>query len=173
MKNIIMKLWEQELLPIKDAIYFSSGEACSCKIATYPSPSIKIGEKFSLEDFHATHKCDVCHIDILKEIPLTNGGYCCVGEGSYGPEGFIAYLDKEKELIWVIYSESSNPFIDVTQVNDKTISTRSTTDIKITIDLENPQTLDFIQQRCDQEGGLTPLQKKHLKYIKQEPQWFI
>jgi len=144
MKKIITKLWEQELLPIKDAIYFSTGESCSCKIATYPSPSIEIGEKFSLEDFHATHKNDVCHIDIFKEIPLNNGGYCCVGEGSYGSEGFIAYLDKDKNLIWVIYSESSNPFIDVTQANDKTISARSTTNVKITIDLENPQTLKFI-----------------------------
>lgn len=144
MKSIITKLWEQELLPIKDAIYFSNGESCSCKIATYPSRSIEIGETFNLEDFHETHKQDVCHIDILKEIPLTNGGYSCVGEGSYGSEGFIAYLDKEKKLTWVIYSESSNPFIDITQVNDNTISARSSTDIKIIIDLENPQTLEFI-----------------------------
>ena len=29
--------------------------------------------------------------------------------GGYGSEGFIAYLDREEKLVWVIYSENSIP----------------------------------------------------------------
>lgn len=36
MKNII-QLWEDNLLPIKDAIYFSNGRSFLCKIMDYPT----------------------------------------------------------------------------------------------------------------------------------------
>lgn len=70
MKNTIAKLWEQELLPIKDAIYFSNGESHECRITTHQVPSINVGEKLSLDDFNEHDKRDVCAIDIFKE-PLS------------------------------------------------------------------------------------------------------
>ncbi|XGB22439.1 hypothetical protein KX924_06675 [Streptomyces sp. II-2-2-2] len=145
MKNTIAKLWEQELLPIKDAIYFSNGESHECRITTHPVPSINVGEKFSLDDFNEHNKQDVCAIDIFKEIPPTTGGYCCTGGCSYGSDGFIAYLDNERNLVWAIYSSSSNPFIDAVQVDDRTVKVTTTTNLEINIDLESPLTLDLTQ----------------------------
>lgn len=42
------------------------------------------------------NKDEVTDIDKFREIKLANNCYCCVGEGSYGSEGFVAYLDENK-----------------------------------------------------------------------------
>ncbi|EYI39237.1 hypothetical protein SEEH1576_08160 [Salmonella enterica subsp. enterica serovar Heidelberg str. 41576] len=45
MKNII-QLWEDNLLPIKDAIYFSNGRSFLCKIMDYPTLHIERNGEF-------------------------------------------------------------------------------------------------------------------------------
>ncbi len=144
MKSIISELWCQEYLPIKGAIYFSDGKAFSYKITSYPISDKKKGCFFDFTDFYNKNKEEVTSIDIVKSIKLSNGFYCCVGEGSYGSEGFIAYLDEGKELIWVLYSEASNPFFNVTECGRDTIFVESTANVKIKIDTNNPIDLELV-----------------------------
>jgi len=145
MKNIISELWAQELLPIKDAIYFSDGRAFSYKIKYYPIPSVEKSELFDFNDFYNKNKEEVTSFDIMKNLRLSNGCYCCVGEGSYGSEGFVAYLDEKKILIWVLYSGTSNPFFNVIECEDSTVQAESTANVKIKLNINNPINIELIR----------------------------
>ncbi|MGG6195791.1 hypothetical protein ACQV2B_17120 [Pantoea allii] len=145
MKNIISKLWGNELLPIRNAVFYFDDRATSCKISSYPTPKIEVGEDFDFIDYHRNNEEEVTSIDIIKEVKLHNECYCCVGEGSYGSEGFVAYLDEAKNPIWILYSESSNPFFSVFEHQESIILVESTAGLKIKIDINNPTNLKLIE----------------------------
>lgn len=145
MQKLIVNLWENETLPVKDAVYFSNGEAFSLKITSYPLPNIQRNGWFDLHDFYEANKEEITEIDVFKVIQLSNGYYCCIGEGSYGSEGFIAYLDSNKSLVWVIYSESSNPFINVDEDDSGNIFVESSARVKLKININNPINLELIK----------------------------
>ncbi|ANO87882.1 hypothetical protein KV337_004988 [Escherichia coli] len=142
MKNII-QLWEDGLLPIKDAIYFSNGESFLCKITSYPTPCIEKNGEFDFSAFYEKNKDEVTDIDKSREVKLANNCYCCIGEGSYGSEGFIAYLDENKNLVWVLYSEESNPFINITEYTSDIIIVESSSNIRLRININNPVDLEL------------------------------
>ncbi|EAM8245442.1 hypothetical protein CLL99_003417, partial [Salmonella enterica subsp. enterica serovar Thompson] len=73
-----------------------------------------------------------------------NNCYCCVGEGSYGSEGFVAYLDENKNLVWVLYSEESNPFINVSEYIPDIIIVESSSNIRLKININNPMDLELV-----------------------------
>lgn len=62
----------------------------------------------------------------------------CCGEGSYGSEGFFGRLDHHKNLLWVVYIEGSNPFVDVS-VGGTAATFISSSGVSITVDLETPE----------------------------------
>ncbi|CTW30168.1 hypothetical protein [Escherichia coli] len=142
MKNII-QLWEDDLLPIKDAIYFSNGKSFLCKIKPYPTPCIEKNGEFDFSSFYEKNKDEVTDIDKFREFKLANNCYCCIGEGSYGSEGFIAYLDEDKNLVWVLYSEESNPFINITEYTSDIIIVESSSNIRLRININNPVDLEL------------------------------
>ncbi|MHA8111788.1 hypothetical protein ACX122_01425 [Kosakonia cowanii] len=142
MKNII-QLWEDGLLPIKNAIYFSNGKSFLCEIRPYPTPYIEKNGEFDFSAFYEEDKDEVTDIDKFREIKLANNCYCCIGEGSYGSEGFIAYLDENKKLVWVLYSEESNPFINVYEYMPGIIIVESSSNIRLRININNPVDLEL------------------------------
>ncbi|EHB4884966.1 hypothetical protein JXF96_004076 [Salmonella enterica subsp. enterica serovar Heidelberg] len=143
MKNII-QLWEDNLLPIKDAIYFSNGRSFLCKIMDYPTLHIERNGEFDFSAFYEKNKDEVTDIDKFRVIKLANNCYCCVGEGSYGSEGFVAYLDENKNLVWVLYSEESNPFINVSEYIPDIIIVESSSNIRLKININNPMDLELV-----------------------------
>ncbi len=143
MKNII-QLWEDNLLPIKDAIYFSNGRSFLCKIMDYPTLHIERNGEFDFSAFYEKNKDEVTDIDKFREIKLANNCYCCVGEVSYGSEGFVAYLDENKNLVWVLYSEESNPFINVSEYIPDIIIVESSSNIRLKININNPMDLELV-----------------------------
>lgn len=146
MQKVIVDLWKNETLPVKDAVYFSSGESFSLKITSYPLPNIQRNGWFDLHYFYENNKEEVTDIDVFKVVELSNGNYCCVGEGSYGSEGFIAYLDSNKDLVWVIYSESSNPFINAIEDYSGNIVVESSAKIKLKININDPVSLELVNK---------------------------
>ncbi|MCK0552674.1 hypothetical protein KFO32_06245 [Pantoea ananatis] len=103
-----------------------------------------MGADFNFIDFYRNNNEEVTSIDVIKEVKLLNECYCYVGEGSYDSEGFIAYLDKDKNPIWILYSENSNPFVSVFEHEENTILVESTAGLKIQIELHNPVNLKLI-----------------------------
>lgn len=138
MRSIISDLWESEVLPIKDGIYFSDGRSFDVKMELFPNLVVEVGDQFNLSRFYAQNKDEVTSIDCLKVLQLSDGGSCCVGEGAYGSEGFIARLGKNESLMWAMSFEKSNPFIDIFESDDGCVIVKSSAGYSLIINLSNP-----------------------------------
>lgn len=134
----IIELWNKEELPIKDGVYFSNGKSISLSMKFYPNLLIEKGDPFNLISFLKEESDNVTCIDIMKIIMMSDGYQCFLGEGSYGSEGFIAYITPERYLEWVMYFENSNPFINAIELSNKCIEVESSANYKIVIQLNNP-----------------------------------
>lgn len=125
------------------AFIFQMVRGVEVEISYYPVPDIKKGHYFSFLNVYKEDQENMTKIDVFKEIKLFNGFYCCVGEGSYGSEGFVAYLDERKNLLWVLYSETSNPFINIMEECEGIVVAESSANFKIRLDVNKPTSLSL------------------------------
>lgn len=145
MISMIQKLWDEGLLPISDGIFFADDSAISFAIKYYPRPHIIPGKSFSLGEFLQHSPDELTSIDTIAELQLSNGNYCCVGEGSHGSEGFIAYLNNDRGVVWIIYSEQSNPFDSIVECGKDEVLVRSTAQFGLRIAVGAPDRLTIEQ----------------------------
>lgn len=139
MTSLIERLWLAENLPIKDGLYRSDGTVYGVQVDASAEGGLKILAPFSLEEFLSCHPDMVTSIDTTLEKPLPQGVGCVFcGEGSYGSEGFFGRLDQDRNLMWVVYLENSNPFVDVSISNTSATFT-SSTHVSITVILGTPE----------------------------------
>lgn len=67
MKNII-QLWEDNLLPIKDAIYFPTADLFFCKIMDYPTLHIERNGEFDFSAFYEKIKMKLLTLINLEKL---------------------------------------------------------------------------------------------------------
>ena len=80
MKSIV-DLWNEHLLPIKDAIYFADGSAFSVEITSYPTPSFEKGDDFCFSDFFKNNSDEITDVDLFKKnLFLIKVGYVLAKE---------------------------------------------------------------------------------------------
>jgi hypothetical protein len=136
--STITSLWAAGRLPIHDGLYTAAGEQYNVRINPAKPGGIEILDKFDLDAFLKSDPDWLTTIDITGEVELRAGaGWLCRGEGSYGSEGFFAHLNQDKNLVWVVYLEESNPFVDITVAGNVATFT-SSSDIRISVDIARP-----------------------------------
>ncbi|MDH6363261.1 hypothetical protein M2139_000319 [Enterococcus sp. PF1-24] len=142
----IQQLWEKECLPTKDGIYFKNGQAQAMIVKYFPKPNIEFKEYFNDSDFIKQYCGDeITNIDTLDKVILKNlRGTVYVGEGSFGSEGFISYVDNDDSLTWVFYFEESNPFIKVTEASNGSINVISSAGYSLNIPINEPQRISIL-----------------------------
>lgn len=134
----ITDLWLAGLLPIKSGLYRVGSVARAVRVDSRQPSGLEILEPFSLEAMLAADPEYVSRIDITLEFELRDGsGHLVCGEGSYGSEGFFGRLDTYKHLVWVVYLEDGNPFVDVITESTFAIFT-SSSGLALRVDLESP-----------------------------------
>ncbi|WP_329105018.1 hypothetical protein OG792_31400 [Micromonospora sp. NBC_01699] len=122
----IVDLWLSGCLPIKSGLYRADGVARAVRIGSGQPSDLELLDSFSLDAVLAADPEYVSRVDITLECELRDGsGYLVCGEGSYGSEGFFGQLDVDRRLVWVVYLEDSNPFIDVVVESTSAIFTSS------------------------------------------------
>jgi hypothetical protein len=137
--SLIERLWLADNLPIQDGLYRADGAAYGVQVDVSVEGGIKVLASFSLEEFLSRHPDMVTSIDTTLERPLPHGvGYLCCGEGSYGSEGFFGRLDQHRTLVWVVYLENSNPFVDAS-ITNTSATFMSSAGVSITVDLGTPE----------------------------------
>lgn len=141
--NVILELWKHQKLPIKNGIYFRDEKSYIIKLKSSEDFHISGIYEFDLQTFYSSDPEWVTHIDITKEERLQQGGYFCSGEGASGAEGFFARLNSERDLLWVVYLEESNPFCNFTFKSNIAI-VESTSGLKIELDINDPKTLKIV-----------------------------
>lgn len=139
MTSAIERLWLAHNLPIRDGLYRADGSARGVRADSSALGHLVLLEPFDLEAFLLTSPEWLTSIDITIEEGLGDGsGYLCCGEGSHGSEGFFARLDLHKNLVWVVYLEDSNPFVEAV-IDGPQATVKSTSGLCVTVSLASPQ----------------------------------
>lgn len=131
--TIVERLWRQEQLPIRSALYTAAGDAFDVEVDPQMPGGLRILDAFDAEEFFQEDPEWVTYLITTKEVGLSGGGYLCCGEGSQGSEGFFARLGPDHDLLWAVYLEDSNPFVDIAVTGDRAVI-RSTADVTVVLD---------------------------------------
>ncbi len=135
---LIGRLWLAENLPIRDGLYRPDGSAREVCVDETAPGGLRLLEPFDLTAFLALDPEHTTSIIVTKEQELSDGsGYLCCGEGSYGSEGFFGRLDQHRELVWVVYLEEDNPFVQI-DVAGTRAEFVSSSGVSVTVDLTSP-----------------------------------
>lgn len=137
--NLIKELWQNENLPTKDGLYFVDGRSFSAIIdATLDDVNFLVKrDQFDLEAFLRDNSDCLTTIDITKKVLLNEQeGYLCCGEAAHGSEGFFARLDINEKLVWVVYFEESNPFVDI-KVDGDYVKFITNLDTNVSVNIRN------------------------------------
>lgn len=136
--STITNLWANENLPIHDGLYTAAGDSYTVRLDPAGPPGIEIPGTFDLDEFLKPDPDWLTSIDVQGELELPDGtGWLFRGEGSYGSEGFFGRYDQDKNLVWVMYFERSNPFIDI-KLSGTVATFTSSSDVTVSVDVDRP-----------------------------------
>jgi len=132
--------------PITQALIFPNGdmlrfERFTCVDQT--QEKIEFLEKITIDKYFELNGNDhvsKCHCTSSAK----NSDYIVyVGEGSWGGDGLIYVVSKSKnDLVWFLFSDSSNPFSQVS-IEDDTIIALSTKFQRWSIPINSPETMSI------------------------------
>ncbi len=80
--------------------------------------SISYGKDSTLEELLNNNDELWSEIQINDKLLLNNDYIIFCGEGEMGNEGFIVKTDIDNNIIWTLYSTTSNPFIIIKEIGD-------------------------------------------------------
>ncbi|MFF9340587.1 MULTISPECIES: hypothetical protein [unclassified Streptomyces] len=109
----ITALWEAGLVPAREGLYRADGTARDVEVDSAGLSRFALGDPFDPDASLAGDPEGVTDYDIHPECvaALPDGsGYVCGGDGPHGSQGFVARLDAERRLVWVVPMSDSNPF---------------------------------------------------------------
>jgi hypothetical protein len=141
--SVIAGLWQEQKLPVNDGLYFIEGRSLRILLEFDGNPNIQDMEEFDLGAFYMDDPGRVTRIYQTKVERLKNGQHFGCGCGAFGADGWFALLDSDQNLLWVAFFEELNPFHAFTVAHD-TVIVRSTSDVKIKVDLRNPMNMEII-----------------------------
>lgn len=175
---LITRLWQTGNLYIRDGLYRADGTSWAVRCDSSLTGGLLALEMMDLESLFQSDPSNVTSIDVTCLVRLhDNSGFLFCGEGSFGSEGIFGRLDQSKGLVWVVYLERANPFIEVT-INDCLATFKSSSGVLITVDLGQPQFGPFsgVEKMCNgrdfgslssmELGTLTPFE--FLRTIQEE-----
>ncbi|MFF7338892.1 hypothetical protein ACFZAT_16265 [Streptomyces sp. NPDC008163] len=134
----IERLWEEWTLPIRDALHYADGRSYDVDLTPDVPPGFTVAAPFDLDATLEDDPSWVSAVDGLTVVDLGVRGLLWGGEGSHGSDGFLARLTTDRALIWALFFTESNPF-DRIRVSGNTATFRSTLDIEIAVDIDDPR----------------------------------
>jgi hypothetical protein len=133
-----MELWRSGLLPATDGLYRADGSARSVDVDGPKLSWLDLGAPLNLDALLAADPEDVFEFDVCAEAVVPDGsGYVCCGDGAMGADGFFARLDPRRDLVWVVTSTKTNPFMRVS-VEGSLATFTNNVDSSVTVDLAGP-----------------------------------
>ncbi|MER5870302.1 hypothetical protein [Streptomyces sp. NPDC002044] len=139
----IVRLWEDFVLPVGDALHCADGYSCAVALDPGAPGGVRVGAPFDLDDLLRRDPSWVSSVDGLTAVDLGSGGLLWGGEGSHGSEGFIARLTADRALVWAMFFAESNPFDRIRLSRNTATATAtftSTAGYAITVNADDPRT---------------------------------
>jgi hypothetical protein len=139
MTTTLAEFWLQGELPIHNGLYLADGRAWSVELDAHALGGLRLTDPFDVTAFLTERPERVTSFVVSKMARLdAGGGYLCCGEGSWGSEGMFARLSDDREPVWAVYLELSNPFVDV-EVLKSVACFASSSGVHVTVDVTEPE----------------------------------
>ncbi|MQY12445.1 hypothetical protein SRB5_25790 [Streptomyces sp. RB5] len=139
--SLIDDLWAANRLPDWDALYFS-GDENGYGVDLDPSVpgGMRVLKSFDLHKAVADHPESLSGVGSgLAVMPLEGGDELWGGEGAHGSNGHVVRVRADESLVWMIFFWDSNPFSEPIELSGRYATFRSTTDVVITVDIDDPR----------------------------------
>ena len=117
--KIIVSAWEDETCPLMNAIFFSDDRLRLITPISRPASqgiasAVDVGEILNILDVTQSQRLRVTslvrlHVASSQKTELK----CECGEGGFGGDGYIAVMRQGGDLMWLLFTDFSNPFIYV------------------------------------------------------------
>ena len=133
--DMIQENWKEEKLYALSGFVFENG-----KFFPFDIINLKLNEKFipKKETMISPYSVQWSEIFVQESFKLAdNKGKIVIGSGGLGADGFIAFVSNEGKLLWSIFSESTNGFIEVIE-KENLIFLESGSGYNYAISLDNP-----------------------------------
>lgn len=116
MANEVRDAWDDERVPLVNAVTFVDGEMILLEIARHADGSVLVRPlaKTTLASYLSFNPDWWANVTSLCETQMADGQSFVAGEGSQGSDGFLAKRDARGALVYCVFFTSSNPFIMVT-----------------------------------------------------------
>lgn len=109
----ITDLWPAGQAPCRSGLYRADGSAREVETDGAALSWFELGAPLDLDALLEEDPEGVTEIDIHRrcfaDLPDASG-YVCGGDGALGSDGFVARLDADRNLVWVVFMADSNPF---------------------------------------------------------------
>jgi hypothetical protein len=142
--NELQSRWENNQLIGLDVIIDKSGVVTPIDIDYVENDNlthtygkeyhISYGNKYTLEELFDNYDELWSEIQINDKILLDNDCFIFCGEGEMGNEGFIVKTDINNNVSWMLYSTTSNPFINIKKIGDL-VYVQSSANFYISVDM--------------------------------------
>jgi hypothetical protein len=147
--STVSRLWKQGELPIHSGVYLADGRAWSVAVDAASPGGLKVLEPFDVDEFLANDPEFVTSFVVSKLVELPEGaGHLWCGEGSWGSEGLFGRTTPQNELVWVVYLEESNPFVDI-EIDGGMARFRSSSGVMVSVDVSGT---DFVPAPWSRQG---------------------
>jgi len=145
-KYINRLISEEPEVPCVQSIIFPNGEILKFEIVsndTENKESIIVLEKITIDSyFEENNYEDVSHCNYTTSTENDEYTVSC-GDGSWGSDGIVSVIKKsENRLLWIIFSDNSNPFYKV-EIEDDIVIAGSTSGKNWKIPINSPEKLEI------------------------------
>ena len=142
--NTLQDYWEQETIPTVLGITFKNGRTLSFE--NFQSKCLS-SYKLIENVLHLEEYLEATEVQIYFELDVPDThGRVIGGAVAMGNEGFILYVDRNKEIQWSILQTFSNPFFNTTTVQGNIIYAITELDHHYTIPIFEPQNISCISK---------------------------
>ncbi|MEQ9926685.1 hypothetical protein ABRP60_17240 [Pectobacterium brasiliense] len=136
--------WLDNKLPGLDLVIFESGIVQYIDIDFIENDSllhsfkkeyfISYGENSTFNDLVSSHDEIWSEVQVNNKLSVNENNIFICGEGEMGNEGFIVKTDINNNIKMIIYSTTSNPFIEIRKIKDS-VYFKSTANFHVVVDL--------------------------------------
>lgn len=144
MNDILQEYWSFLKLVGIDSMVFANGDIKLIDISFQENKQIinTFGKEYHFHVIRETNLNEIVekydddiwsNCQINDQITIDNESVFVCGEGEMGNEGFIVKLDKEGNMVWSLYSTTSNPFLRFSISNGQ-LQVISTANFAVVID---------------------------------------
>ncbi|TLG13476.1 hypothetical protein FEK35_10025 [Nocardia cyriacigeorgica] len=133
MTNAVRRLWTDREVPIVEGVYTPDGRGWEAWLDRTAASGFTVGEPIDVDALLADNPGNTTSADAtFQTVEIPGEGYLCCGEGTLGAEGWVAKLDLNSGLVWVVHFDDSNPFVEL-EVDGDRAHCLSSSGVRITV----------------------------------------